>query len=287
MDAFWIISCGILIVISSGLLGCFLVLRKIAMIGDAISHAILPGIVIAFLFQNSFNSVYTFTGAILVGILTSFLISYVHKQGKLQLDASIGTVFTGLFAFGTVLIALYAKDLDIDQECILYGEIAFIPLDLWITEGGLNLGPKAFWQLSFVAVIIVSFVILGYPYLKITTFDPTFALTLGISTTFWHYLLMAAVSLVTVASFEAVGAILVIAIMIVPPSAAYLLTEKLKTMCLLSIALGSLAVISGYFLAVYIDSSIAGAIATVSGLVFLVAVGVSLGRKRRTVLPSI
>lgn len=284
MDAVWIITCGILIVISCSLLGCFLVLRKIAMIGDAISHAILPGIVIAFLFQNSFNSFYTFLGAIIVGLLTTFLISYINKHGNLQLDASIGTVFTSLFALGAVLIALYAKDIDIDQDCVLYGEIAFITLNMWITEGGTSLGPVAFWQLSLVAVIIVSFVVWGYSYLKITTFDPTFAVTLGISTTLWHYLLMGAVSLATVASFEAVGAILVIAIMIVPPSAAYLLTEKLKTMCFLAVGLGILAVLGGYFLAVYIDSSIAGAIATVSGLIFLVAVGISVWWKRQVVL---
>ena len=222
--------------------------------------------------------------AITVGVLTTFLISYIHKKGNLQLDASIGTVFTSLFALGTILIALYAKNLDIDQDCVLYGDITFITLNTWITESGLNLGPIAFWQLSLVAIIIVSFIVWGYPYLKITTFDPTFAVTIGISTTLWHYLLMGVVSLATVASFEAVGAILVIAIMIVPPSAAYLLTEKLKTMCFLSVGLGILSVVGGYFLAVYINSSIAGAIATVSGLIFLVIFCISLWRKKQTVL---
>ncbi len=280
MDSFWIILSGSLIVISCSLLGCFLILRKMAMIGDAISHAILPGIVVAFLVQGGLNSFHTFFGAVLVGLLSTFLISFLNVKGKLQLDASIGTVFTSLFAIGIILIAFYAKNIDIDQECVLYGEIAFIPLDIWITKSGINLGPIAVWQLSIVTLVVIAFVVFGFQYLKITSFDPTFAITLGISTTLWHYLLMGAVSLVTVSAFEAVGAILVIAILVVPPSTAYLLTQNLKHLCLLSITFGVFSVIFGYFLALYINSSIAGSIATVNGLFFALAFIFSLFKNR-------
>lgn len=271
MTAFWIILTGSLVATCCSLLGCYLILRRMAMVGDAISHAVLPGIVIAFLFTGSRESVPMLIGAGLLGVLTTFLIEFFHRYARVQTDAAIGVTFTWLFAIGIILISVFAGQVDLDQDCVLYGEIAYVPLDLWITEGGINLGPNTLWSLSFVTLLIILFIILGYKELFLTAFDPAYAAAIGVSTSLWYYLLMTAVSLTTVASFESVGAILVVALLVAPPATAYLLTDKFKTMLYVSVGLGILASIAGYCLAVWIDGSIAGAIATVTGIEFALA----------------
>ena len=271
MDALQIILAGTLVAVSCGLLGCFLILRKMAMVGDAISHAVLPGIVIAFLISGARDSVTMLIGAGMIGMLTTFLIEFFHQKGKLQTDASIGVTFTWLFAIGVILISVYAGKVDLDQDCVLYGEIAYVPLDLWILPSGTILGPRVVFTSGVVLLLVVLFIAAGYKELYLTTFDPSFASAIGISTALWHYLLMAAVSLTTVASFEAVGAILVVALLIAPPATAYLLTRALKTMLWLTVGLGVMISVLGYFLAAWLDGSIAGAMATVAGVLFMLA----------------
>ena len=286
MNAFWIILTGSLVATCCSLLGCYLILRRMAMVGDAISHAVLPGIVIAFLVTGSRESAPMLIGAGLLGVLTTFLIEFFHRYARVQSDAAIGVTFTWLFAIGIILISVYAGQVDLDQDCVLYGEIAYVPLDLWITEGGLSLGPRTVWSLSVVTILIILFIVLGYKELFLTTFDPAFAAAIGISTSLWYYLLMTAVSLTTVASFESVGAILVVAFLVAPPATAYLLTDNFKTMLVLSVLLGILASVGGYYLAVWLDGSIAGAIATVTGIEFALAFlfspakGIMLRRKQ-------
>lgn len=281
MAAFQIILAGSLVAIACGLLGCFLILRKMAMIGDAISHAVLPGIVLAFLITGSRDSVTMLIGAGLLGILTTFLIEFFHKKGRLQTDASIGVTFTWLFAIGVILISVFAGKVDLDQDCVLYGEIAYVPLDLWITESGLNLGPRVIYIMSAVLVIIITFISLFYKELYLTTFDPAYASAIGISTVLWHYLLMGAVSVTTVASFESVGAILVVALLIAPPATAYLLTENFKKMLIITAFIGVLISIGGYYMAAWLDGSIAGAMASVAGVLFGLAFLLSMRHKTR------
>ena len=268
MNAFWIILAGSLVATSCGLLGCYLILRKMAMVGDAISHAVLPGIVIAFLVSGSRDSFTMLIGAGLIGVFTTFLIEFFHRKGKLQSDASIGVTFTWLFAVGVILVSLYTSNVDIDQDCVLYGEIAYVPLDVWITGSGLNLGPKTIYVSASVLIVVILFIVLGYKELLITTFDPALASALGISTALWHYLLMGAVSLTTVASFESVGAILVVALLVAPAGTAYLLTTNFKKMMIISAVLGIVISFLGYYLAVWVNGSIAGAMATVAGIIF-------------------
>ncbi|HET9054837.1 MAG TPA: metal ABC transporter permease [Cyclobacteriaceae bacterium] len=268
MNDFYIILTASLVASGCALLGCFLILRKMAMVGDAISHAVLPGIVLAFLFSGSRDSVTMLAGAGLIGIFTTFLIEFFHKKARLQTDAAIGVTFTWLFAVGVVLISLFAGKVDLDQDCVLYGEIAYVPLDVIITGSGTNLGPKAIYVTGFVLVLIILFIVTGYKELFLTTFDPAYAAAIGISTTVWHYLLMGAVSVTTVSSFESVGAILVVALLIAPAATAYLLTDNFKRMLVLACVAGILASCSGYYVAVWLDGSIAGAIATMSGVLF-------------------
>jgi len=270
MDAFWIILTGSLVAVSCALLGTFLILRKMAMVGDAISHAVLPGIVIAFILAGSMQPVWMLIGAGILGVLTTFLIEFFHQKGRLQTDASIGVTFTWLFAVGVILVSYYAGNAHIDQDCILHGEIAYVPLDLLYSPAGQPLGPKAVIILSVVLALILLFVLLFYKELFITTFDPAFARSIGISTTTWHYALMGLVSLTTVASFESVGAILVVALLVAPAAAAYLITNSLKTMLVLGALFGVVSSFLGYWLAFWVDGSIAGAMVTVSGIIFAI-----------------
>ncbi len=269
MDAFYIILIGSLVAASCGLLGCYLVLRRMALIGDAISHAVLPGIVLAFLISGSRDSFVMIIGAGLIGLLTTFLIEFLHRKARLQEDASIGVIFTTLFAIGVILISYFAENIDLDQDCVLYGEIALAPLDTWTLASGLDIGPRALWTGLFVFLVILLFIVVGYKELFLTTFDPSFATSIGISVTLWHYLLMGMVSFTTVASFEAVGAILVVAFLVAPAATAYLLTDNFNKMLLITVLVGCIAAIGGYYLAVFMDASIAGGMTTIVGLEFL------------------
>jgi len=268
MSDFWIILTGCLAAVSCGLLGCFLILRKMAMIGDAISHAVLPGIVIAFLFSGSLDSVPMLIGAATFGIITTYLIETFNKKGGLQKDASIGITFTWLFAIGVILISLYADDVHIDQDCVLFGEIAYVALEpLTSFLPGVS-APNTVWVLGIVMLLIIAMIIFGYKGLFLTTFDPSFASTIGVSTVVWHYLLMSAVSVTTVVSFESVGAILVVALLIAPAATAYLITDQLPKMLVISALVGVISSFGGYYLAVWLDASVAAAIATVLGIEF-------------------
>lgn len=264
-DAFWIILTGSLVAVTSGILGSFLVLRKMAMVGDAISHAVLPGIAVAFLISGSRSSVPMLLGAAAFGMLCTFMIELFHKKAKVQEDAAIGISFTWLFAIGVILITYFADQVDLDQECVLYGEIGFVGFETW---KGI---PIAVWTLGILFILILGMLYKGYKGLYITTFDPEYAATLGISVMGWHYALMGAVSVTTVFTFESVGAILVVAFLIVPAATAFLLTKKLKTMLWLSAGIGISASIAGYYLALWLNASISGSMVLVLGVEFVLA----------------
>ncbi len=269
MDAFWILLVGSLVAVSCALVGSFLVLRRMALMADAISHAVLPGIVVAFLVSGSRSTLPMLLGAGAVGMLTTLIIEFLHSRARLQTDASIGLTFTALFALGVVLLTVFAGQVDLDQDCVLYGEIAYVPLDLVALADGTTLGPRAVWVLGAVLLIVILFIVIVYKELQLTTFDPGYAVAIGFSTAAWHYALMALTSLVTVASFESVGAILVVALMVAPAATARLLTHRLPLMLVLAAGFGITATVLGYMLAVWVDGAIAGAIATVAGAQFV------------------
>ena len=268
-DGRWIMVVGSLVASGCAMVGCFLVLRKLSMLGDAISHAVLPGIVIAFLMTGSRNIVPMLLGAGALGLLTAFLTDLLNRQGKLQSDAAIGVTFTWLFALGVILISKYAGAVDLDLDCVWNGEILFAPLDT-IRLAGFDV-PRTACTTAFVCVVNIVFLGLGWKQLKLCAFDPAMAASMGISVTLWHYLLMGFVSMTTVASFESVGAILVVAMLIVPANTAYMLTDRLWSMVLLAVGFGVASAIIGYGVASALDSSVAGAMATVSGALFILA----------------
>lgn len=286
MNDLYVIITAVLVASVCALLGCFLILRRMALIGDAISHSVLPGIVVAFMLQGSRDSLLLMFGAALVGLLTVYLIQLFTKHG-VHGDASIGVVFTSLFAAGLVLVSLYTRHIDLDLDCVLFGEIAYVPFETTLLFGLLEL-PKAIVGLAATLFIVVVVLALFYKQFKISSFDPALAAALGIPVGLFHYMLMGMVSLSTVASFESVGVILVVGMLIVPAATAYLLTERLGAMLAVSVAAGALSALLGYGAAYALDASISGSMISAAGLLFVLALllsprhGVLLRRWRRS-----
>lgn len=266
MNEFWVLLTGSLVGITCGLTGVFLILRKTAMIADAISHTVLFGIVVAFMVTQSLNGVWMLIGAAIAGLLTTFLVQ-VLQSGGLQEDAAIGVVFTSLFALGVLLITLFASNVHLDVEHVLMGEIAFVPWDTWSILGFEM--PKAVWMLLFVLLLNIAFLVLFYKEIKLSTFDPLFAISIGLPIMGMHYSFMTLVSLTTVAAFDSVGAVLVVAMLIGPAATAYLMSKSVPGMIIWSMTFGITAAISGYYLAKLWNTSIAGMMAAMIGILFM------------------
>lgn len=268
--AVWTIVVGALGNAACALLGCYLVLRRISLLGDAISHAILPGIAVAFLLAGRIAAVPMFLGAVVVGLLTAFLSQALSSFGRVSEDTSLGVVFTSLFALGVLLITNVAANVDLDPGCVLYGLIEFTPLDT-VNLLGFEI-PRAVLTLAPVLAVTIGFIALFWKELLISTFDAGLASAMGLSANVVHYLLMAMVAVVTVASFEAVGSILVIAMLIVPAATAHLLTDRLMWMLGIAVAIGVASSVLGYFGAVWWNTSVAGMMAVTVGAIFGLAV---------------
>ncbi|TYS91847.1 metal ABC transporter permease [Rossellomorea aquimaris] len=264
----WILLTGSLVGLSCGIVGCFLILRKMSMLADAISHTVLLGLVMAFIVSQSMNGFYMLIGAAVAGLLTTFMVQLLNSSG-IQEDAAIGVVFTSLFAVGVILISLFAKNVHLDVEHALMGEIAFVP---WNTLSLPILGdiPKSVVMLGFVLLLDILIIFLLFKEFKLTSFDPSMAAAIGIPVLAVHYILMGLVSVTTVSAFDSVGAILVVAMLIAPGATAYLLTDRYKVMLLLSGGIGVFDSIIGYYGAKMFDVSISGAMAVSAGLVFFI-----------------
>ncbi|MDO5971889.1 metal ABC transporter permease [Flavivirga aquimarina] len=258
-----------LVAIACAIPGTFLVLRKMAMISDAISHSILPGIVIGFFITQDLNSPLLILLAALTGIITVILVEYIQKTGLVKEDTAIGLVFPALFSIGVILIAKNANDVHLDVDAVLLGELAFAPFDRLLIAG-VDVGPKSLWIIGCILLITIGLLFAFFKELKISTFDVGLSASLGFSPTIIHYGLMTVSSVTTVGAFDAVGAILVVALMIAPAATAYLLTTNLKRMLVYAICFGVFSAMSGYWLAHWLDASIAGSITTMLGLLFLV-----------------
>ena len=257
-----------LVAIACAIPGTFLVLRKMAMISDAISHSILPGIVIGFFITQDLNSPVLILLAAFTGIITVVLVEYIQKTGLVKEDTAIGLVFPILFSIGVILIAKNANDVHLDVDAVLLGELAFAPFDRLLISG-VDVGPKSLWIIGCILIISIILLISFFKELKVSTFDAGLAASLGFSPAILHYGLMTVSSITTVGAFDAVGAILVVALMISPAATAYLLTTNLKRMLLYAVCFGVFSAISGYWLAHWLDASIAGSITTMLGLLFL------------------
>jgi len=279
----WIITAGILCACSAALLGNFLVLRKMSLLGDAISHAILPGLAAAFLISESRTSVTMFVGAAVVGVLTAVFTESIHRLGNVDEGASMGVVFTALFALGVVMIVQAVDHVDLDPGCVLYGAIESVPLDMVYLFGVAI--PRVVAVLAVVFVVNLLFVLVCYKELKLSSFDPALATTLGVNARGMHYLLMTLVAITAVASFETVGNILVVAMFVVPAATAQLLTHRLPAMIVVSLLVGVAGAILGHTSAItvprwfgYESTVSAGMMAVAVGLLFTLALFFSPSR---------
>ncbi len=253
--------------VACALVGCFLVLRRMSMMGDALSHAVLPGLVLAFLFAGSTSILPLFLGAVACGVLTTFLTQTLHQYARVPSDASMGVVFTSLFAVGVVLIKKYVSGLHFDIACVYEGTLELVALAP--TVAGL---PRPMFTTLIVLLLNLVVLVVLWKELKLSSFDPALATTMGISATALHYLLMTLVAVTSVASFEAVGSILVVAMLIVPASTAHLLTDRLGVMVALSAVIGVGSSVLGYWAAAYWNTNIAGMMTVAVGMLYALAI---------------
>lgn len=263
----WIVVIGTLCAVACALPGCFLVLRKMSMMGDAISHAVLPGLAIAFLVTGSRASIPMFVGAAIAGVLTALFTQWISRFGNVDRGAAMGIVFTTLFAIGLILIRQAADHVDLDPGCVLYGAIELTPLDTvgsWeIPRAALVNGGTLLGNLLIIVLLFKEF--------RLGAFDPGLADTLGFSSQFLHYLLMTMVAVTTVAAFESVGSIIVIAMLIVPPATALLLTRKLIHMLIIASATAAISAVLGHLSANLLPPLFGFETTTTSGMIAFAA----------------
>lgn len=258
-----------LVAAACALPGVFLVLRRVALMSDAISHTVLFGIVIGFFIVQDVNNPLLILFAAAAGVLTVSLSELLLRTRRVHEDAAIGLVFPALFSIAVIIITREFSSIHIDTDAVLLGELAFAPFNR-AELLGLNL-PKGVWVMGTILLLNLVLIVLFYKELKLATFDSALAAALGFSPALIHYGLMASVSVTAVGAFDHVGSILVIALMIAPPAAAYLLTDRLSRMLVLSVVIAVASAIGGYYAARLFNVNISGAMATITGVFFLAA----------------
>ncbi|MFN8648952.1 metal ABC transporter permease subunit [Streptococcus sp.] len=242
---------AIVIGVVSGAVGCFIILRSMSLMGDAISHAVLPGVALSFMLGINF-----FIGAIVFGLLASFIITFIKENSVIKGDTAIGITFSSFLALGVILIGLANSSTDLFH--ILFGNILAVQdSDMWLTFG--------------VSGLVLLFVGLFFKGLLLTSFDPVLAKTMGINVNFYHYLLMGMLTLVSVTAMQSVGTILIVAMLITPAATAYLFTSSLKSMMLLASTLGALTSVLGLFLGYSFNIAAGSSIVLTSTIIFLVS----------------
>jgi manganese/zinc/iron transport system permease protein len=257
---------GFLVTAACGLVGNYLMLRRMALMGDAVSHSVLPGLVIAFLLTGSRGTGAMFLGALLAGVATTVIIETIHRKTRVKQDASIGVTFTTLFAIGVVLVSVYSSQVDLDAECVLYGEIEHIPA----LAGWAEL-PDAIVRMGGVLVVVAALITVFYKELLVSSFDAGLARSLGINTTAVHYGMMIMLSVVVVSAFEAVGSILVVAMLILPGATAGMLTTRLPVVHGLSVVHAALSAVLGFHLSLALGSQIGPAMVVAGAGLFAIA----------------
>ena len=250
------------------LLSPFLVLRKLSMVSDAISHSVLLGIVLAFFIVKDVGSPLLIVGAALFGVITVFAVEFLSGTGLVKNDDAVGIVFPMFFALAVVLITKFARNVHLDTDIVLMGEVIIAPLNR-AEFLGMDL-PKAFVQMGILFIVNLLFIIIFFKELKITTFDKGFAKLAGFSSVALFYALMTLSSLTAVTAFDAVGAILVVSFLITPGAAAYLISKDLKVMIAISVGYAVINSIIGYVLSLLMNVSMSGMTAAVAGVTFLI-----------------
>jgi manganese/zinc/iron transport system permease protein len=270
-DIIWngkIVAMGFFVCLSCGLIGAFIVVRKLALMGDAISHGILPGLALSFMITQSKALLPMFIGACIAGLLCSLCIEWLQKKSPLKADAALGLTFTSFFALGVLLITQMGNNAHIDAECLLYGEIGFTPLAKNLKWGAIELGPRALVTMAMVTLLIISIIIVFYKQLLVTSFDETLSISLGLPIKAIHYGLMLLLATTIVAAFESVGVILVIAMLIFPSTTASFFFSRMPAILFSTIPLAFIYSFGGFFLARWLDCSIAASMVVIAMFCF-------------------
>jgi manganese/zinc/iron transport system permease protein len=269
MSQYFVLFVTVITALACALVGNFLVLKKLSLLGDAMSHVVLPGIIVAFLLLGTLDSPLFFLFAVLFCLLMTFLIEWFSRTSIVREESAIGVVFTSLFAAGILLLVRFANNVHLDQDAVLYGQVEFSGLKT-LSVGGVVIGPTAFWIMLAVFLLDLAVLLFIWKELRVSTFDPQYSNSVGLSSRIAHYILITLTSITIVAAFESVGAILVVALLIVPPATAYIYSKSLLQMVIHSLLYAVMASIGGYILATAYDTSISGAVATFSGLLLII-----------------
>lgn len=250
--------------------GTFLVLRRMSMLADSITHTVLLGIVLGYFAILDLASPLLFAGAALMGVATVWLTEAIRRTGLVSEDSAIGLVFPFLFAVAVILITRRADSVHLDTDSVLLGELAFAPFDRMILSG-VDIGAKGLYTSGALLLLGAAVIAVFFKELQIVSFDPTLAAILGFCPAAVHYGLMTLVSLSAVGAFQTAGSVLTVAFMIGPPATAVLLSDNLKTMLFFSAGIGAFSGVAGYRIAEALDVSIAGCIAVFTGVLFFAA----------------
>ncbi len=261
----WMTLMAFLVTATCGLIGNYLILRRMALVGDAISHSVLPGLAGAYLLSGSLTLPAMIVGAVGAGLLTTFLIEFLHTRSRIKADAAIGITFCSLFALGVVIINVFASKVHLDAECVLYGELSYL------ARGADEVIPHQVVVMAVVAFIVAALVVLFYKELLLTSFDALLAGSQGFRPGMVHLMLMGTLSVVIVAAFESVGAILVIAMLILPGATAQLLSTRLPVCLWLSVLHAALCSVGGMHLGLILDCSMAACVVVVGAILFGIA----------------
>ena len=261
----WMALMAFLVTATCGLIGNYLILRRMALVGDAISHSVLPGLAVAYLLTSELSLPVMMLGALGAGLLTTGLIEFIHTRSRIKSDAAIGITFCTLFALGVVLINVFASRVHLDAECVLYGELSYL------SRGVDEVAPRPVLIMGGVGIVVALLILLFYKELLVSSFDAMLAASLGFAPKLIHLALMAVLSIVIVSAFESVGAILVIAMLILPGATAQLLSTRLPRCLWLSVGHAALSAVFGLHLGIWLDCSIAAAVVVAGTLLFVLA----------------
>ncbi|NPA34315.1 MAG: metal ABC transporter permease [Chlorobi bacterium] len=267
MEWFWVILVLLLVGSAASLLGSFIVLKGFGMLGDAISHAVLPAIVIGYLIGGIYDNNWFLILSIALAVLTSLTIEWLYQRTRMYPDGIMGLIFTFLFALGLLMIDLWTYSVDLDPECVLFGEAAYIPFSFFLIGNALI--PKQLILSVIIWLIILIFTFAGYRPLALSTFDRIYAHSIKMHPSLWQYSISALVAVLTVIAIESVGIVLLLSILVVPASIAFLWAKRLHSMIFLAQIVNATLIFLGLLFALYVDIPISAGIAILGGLALL------------------
>ncbi|MCP4815590.1 MAG: metal ABC transporter permease [Planctomycetaceae bacterium] len=265
---FWTLAIALITAVTCALCGTYLVVKKEALVSEGISHAVLPGIIVGYLVFQDRSSPLLILSAAATGLLMVGLVQLIKRTRLVDGDASLGIVFSAMFSGGVILASQNLRNVHFHAQCIIDGNLATAALKT-VQWGDVDLGPQAFWVMALTLALVLTFILAFYKELKLMAFDESLARSMGFRPVLMHLVWLGLVSITTVSAFEAAGSILVVALMIAPPAAAYLLTKNLFPMLTWSVVIAVASSVVGVYAGYHLDISPTGPIALAAGLFFL------------------